>query len=233
MTDVRFLRNRILATLDDAQRESLSPFLRPARLLTGSVLIAAQFPIKEAYFITEGVASTFTTTKNGQTVQNDFVGREGFVGVPLVLGRDRIPNSTTRMQIGGNAFKVNATVLQTILDKPSRLQLLLRRYAHSQLIRITQTSICNRVHSTEERLACWLLAVSDRVGPEFKATHDMMAQMLGSRRVTLSLRAQELQRAGILWYKHGHLRILNRVHLERIACECYGIQRDEYDGFLR
>jgi CRP-like cAMP-binding protein len=231
--DSLLFRNRILAALDGNELALHARHLRPVVLNAGCVLIAPDTPIKHAYFLTDGMACIFTTTKSGQTVQNDLVGREGFVGVPLILGYDRIVNSTVLMQIAGRAFKIDAALFQAASNQPGKLQLLLRRYAHSQLIRVMQTSVCNRVHSMEERLASWLLMVSDRVGPEFRATHDVMAEMLGSRRVTLTLRAHELQRAGIIQYTYGRLRILNRTRLERRACECYNTLRDEFDAFLR
>lgn len=211
----------------------IARYLKPMPLAVDSVLGAPEAPTRHVYFITSGLASCFSTTQTGHTVQNDLTGREGLVGGHVVLGYDSLPNCITLMEVAGSAFKIETTSLLPLLNGPGKLPMILKRYAASKLVRVMQTAVCNRLHPIQERLACWLLMASDRMGTEFSITHDRIADMLGSRRVTLTLRAQELQRAEIIRYRYGRIRILNRPRLEGITCECYRIHQREYDNFLR
>jgi CRP-like cAMP-binding protein len=226
-------RNRILAALSSDEQLSLARHLRLVSMDVGDVLLEPDAPIRSAYFVTKGMACSLVDTGDGRSVGTDLIGYEGFVGTPLLLECNSMTGATTVMQIAGSALKIPADALREFLGRPGELQALLKRYILQQLTRVTQTAACNRLHSTDERLARWLLMTSDRVGVEFRLTHEMMAHMIGSRRVSLTLRARELQQAGIIDYRYGRLRILSRTRLERAACECYRIQREQYDGFLR
>jgi CRP-like cAMP-binding protein len=89
---------------------------------------------------------------------------------------------------------------------------------------MAQTAGCNRLHDVEQRLARWLLMAQDRVNSaSLPITHDFLATMLGTDRPSVSLAAGVLQKAGVIEYSRGSVKILNRAELERISCECYGV----------
>src|SRR5439155_13119558 len=107
---------------------------------------------------------------------------------------------------------------------------LVRRYVQAFVGQVAQAAACNRLHSNEERLSRWLLMSHDRVGvDEFAITHEFLGQMLGSRRATVTLSAGILQAAGLIRYQRGHVTILDRVGLEAVACECYGVIKNALD----
>ena len=107
---------------------------------------------------------------------------------------------------------------------------LLLRYAQSYLSQVSQSSACNRAHSIEERCARWLLMTHDRVGAdEFPLTHEFLSYMLGVRRAGVPVAAGMLQKAGLIEYKHGRIKVIDREGLEAASCACYGISRDTYN----
>ena len=149
------------------------------------------------------------------------VGSEGFVGAPLAMG---VRDSSQRaiIQVPADAFRVNSELLETILASAPVLQQGLNHFVLLQGLQVAQLAACNRLHEIEQRLARWLLMTHDRVGSNsFPITHDLLAQMLGSGRPSVTVAAGGLQKAGIIEYTRGVVTIRNRKGLERAACECY------------
>lgn len=227
------LGNRILSAVGRDEYTHLQTQLNQVPLAKGQILSEACAPTRNAYFITDGVACTFTNMKNGGMIANQLIGREGFVGLPAVLGNGTMPSARTVMQTSGGAFSIKAGPFLDALKKHGRLDAILKRYALAQMNQLMQISACNHLHCIEERLAFWLLMTTDRVGVRFKVTHDMMAKMLGSRRATVTVHAEKMQHDGMINYRYGVIEILNRRLLEQLACECYEIQRNESEDFLK
>lgn len=228
------LGNRILAEL--VNDDEYSFFLRrlvPVPLTFGQILSTPGIPMKHAYFITGGMACVLTLMKNGMMVSDHVIGREGFVGIPLVLQCDQLPVASTVVQVAGDAMRTDTAFFREALRKPGKLQLLLHRYVLSHIVHIMQTAACNRLHCIGERLALLLLMTSDRVGDEFRMTHETIAQMLGSRRATVTVEAERFQSRGLVRYRYGKVTILNRRGLQEAACECYGVHRDELSALVR
>ena len=160
--------------------------------------------------------------RRGETSANHLIGPEGFVGF---VGDLTLPNVTIAMLVEGSAMCIDAAVLLEELQKPGLLQLIMRRYAHARMSEVTQAAACNAVHCIQERLACWLLLIADRVGKDFRITHETIANMLGSRRATVTLQAESFQRMGLISYRYGTLHLIDRDRLQKLACECYEIRR--------
>jgi CRP-like cAMP-binding protein len=140
-----------------------------------------------------------------------------------------MPNRAV-VQIGGGAFRMKAATLKEEFSRGGPLQSLLLRYTQSLLSQISQTAVCNRLHSVQSRLCRWLLLSQDRVKrDEFRMTQDFIANMLGGRRESVTVAAGRLQDAGLIHYSRGHIRILNRQGLEAAVCECYRVIRNETD----
>lgn len=174
------------------------------------------------------MASVVVTVANGDTVEVGVVGIDGVVGVPILLGTGSSPGRTF-IQIAGSGFRINAKVLKEEFERPGELRRHLQRYLQAYFVQTAQTAACNRLHRIEERLARWLLTCHDRMDSDLlRLTHDFLGQMLGAPRTTVTLAARLLHQAGLIDYSRGLVTILDRAELEKTACECYPIVRDEF-----
>jgi CRP-like cAMP-binding protein len=185
------------------------------------VLHEAGEPILFAYFINSGLASVLSVLSDGKSVEVGLTGKEGFVGLPLIVG---LKSSPTRVviQIEGSAFRISAAVLIELLGQCSTLEKRLQRYVQLLAMQATQVAACNRVHEVDERLARWLLMSQDRIGSSsVPLTQEFLAHMLGTRRSSVTVAAGVLQKAGLITYKRGHVKIEDRPGLIDATCECY------------
>jgi CRP-like cAMP-binding protein len=225
-------RNRLLAALPATEYERLIPHLKLVSLPLNQIIYEAEEPITQVYFPHKSVISIVSTMENGSTVEVGLVSNEGMVGIPVILGG----NSTTTtaiVQIPDSAMRMNADVLKTMFDQGGPLQTLLLRYIQARFTDIAQGCACNRLHTLDERLARWLLTVSDRLqSDDFPLTQEFISQMLGVRRSGVTVAANSLSRAGLISYHRGQINILNREALEATSCECYQVIRDEFARLL-
>jgi CRP-like cAMP-binding protein len=179
--------------------------------------------VQYAYFPNRGMISLVVGTEDGRAVEVGVVGREGFAGAALAVG---LRTSSVRevVQISGDGFRVSAAAVERLMRNAPELRMTMGRYAVILGMQISQTAACNRLHSIEQRLARWLLVTRDRVESGFlPITHDFLATMLGTDRPTVSLAASTMQKKGILEYRRGAVKILDRAKLQEIACECYQV----------
>lgn len=178
-----------------------------------------------SYFLNDGFASAVVPTGDGRSVEVAGVGKDGFIGVPLVFG---LTDSLLRvvMRVGGTGYRISGENLAKVLASAPELYLQLGRQGLLQSMQAAQTAACNRLHDLQQRLARWLLTTDDGVGPEFAITQEYLADMLGTGRPSVSLVAGRMQKAGVIQYTRGSVRIVNRTALERLSCECYAnVQR--------
>jgi CRP-like cAMP-binding protein len=202
--------------------------MSPARLPIKTVLFEPGQVIDSVYFPLDGVVSLVTALEDGAIVEVATVGNEGIVGVPLNHGGALAVRAIS--QVSGRALRMDADSFLSELDRNGPLNDLVRRYVQALFGQISQAAACNRLHSNEERLSRWLLMSHDRVGvDEFAITHEFLGQMLGSRRATVTLSAGLLQAAGLIRYHRGQVTIVDRIGLESVSCECYGVIKDELD----
>lgn len=221
------ISNRLLAALPREEYERLLPHLEPVHLKKGATVYDAGDTVRHAYFIKSGMISLLSVTERGETIEVAVVGNEGMIGVPVVLRMSVTPYQSV-VQLPGDGLRVRADVLRGEFKQDGQLQELMLKYTHALLTQITQSVVCNRFHSIEQRLCRWLLATGDRAKSEsFELTQEFIAQMLGTPRTGVTMAAGPLQDAGIIRYRRGKITILNRQRLERAACECYGIIRSE------
>jgi CRP-like cAMP-binding protein len=215
------IQNGILLGLP--RRECLELFLKLeyVALPVRTVLNEAGEVIPFLYFINEGLASVLSVMPDGKSVEVGLCGKEGFVGTPLLAGLKSSPNRTI-MQVGGGGFQVSAKEVTEALRNCPRLSSALQRFAQEMTLQATQVAACNRVHEVDERLAKWLLMSQDRLGGELvPLTQEFLAHMLGTRRATVTVAAGILQKAGMISYARGAVRVMDRKMLEKAACECY------------
>jgi len=149
-------------------------------------------------------------------------------GLPAFLGTTDSPHDTV-CQIAGTALRLSVGELRRFLSRDGALHALLHRYTQATMVQLSQSVACNRLHSTEERCARWLLQTRDRVGSdEFSLTQEFLAQMLGVRRGTVSLTAGVLQQAGVIRYTRGRITVLDPDALREAACDCYDVVQAGY-----
>lgn len=226
------IKNRILAALPDEEYERIRPKLEVVTLENGEVLYHHGDRIRCVYFPNEAVISNVVTLESGATVEVGPVGNEGMAGVSVLLGTDNSFHKVM-VQVGGGAVRMNADVLRSECSQCAPLQTILLRYTMARHIFISQSVACNRLHTIEERLCRWLLAMHDRAEEdEFELTQEMIAEMLGTQRSGVTLAAGALQRAGLISYKRGRITILDREGLEDTSCECYRVVKEQFDKFL-
>jgi len=223
------VRNRILSALPPADRMRLFSALQPASFALGDVVCEAGQPMECIYFPTTAVVSSLYTTEAGETAEMGLAGDDGVVGVSVFLGGETTPSRAVAV-VAGEAFRMKARVLREEFASGRRLQSLLLRYTQALITQISQTAVCNRLHAAEQRLCRWLLMCHDRVdSDELQMTQELIANMLGGRRETVTVAAGRLQDAGLIRYARGHITIVDRQGLEDSVCECYSIVEAEYE----
>lgn len=226
------IENSILAALPAQEYERIASSLTTVQLDLGRVLYQPHEPIRHVYFPTTAIASLVIVLEDGSTVEAGIVGNTGMVGIPVVLGAES-STSQAITQHTGEALMMTVEALQAELRRNGQLQQLLLRFIHMLFAQISQTAACNRLHTVEERLARWLLIMHDRINEdEFMLTQEFISTMLGSRRAGVTVAAGTLQQAGLISYKRGRIRILDRERLEEVSCECHRVVKEEYDRAL-
>lgn len=227
------VENRLLAKFTNEEVERLRPHLEEVWLSHGQSLIEPYRPIEYVYFPTGMLGSLVTVLEDGATVESGSVGREGMVGVPVLLDAATTPMETVT-QIPGNALRIKSGVFKEIFDRGGVVHTLMHRYIHTLFVVASQSAACNRRHQIRARVCRWLLMSSDGVDSnEVNLTQEYLATMLGVRRSGVTEAALELQGEGLIRYSRGHVEILERQKLEASACECYRMVKDEFDRLLR
>jgi CRP-like cAMP-binding protein len=226
------IENRLLSSLSVEDRARLRLSMQYVTLTLGQVVYECGERINYVYFPTTCVVSCIYTMRDGSTAEMSLTGNDGVIGVALFLGGGNIPHRTVA-QIGGHALKMPAKVLQEEFARGGPLQHILLRYTQALITQISQTAVCNRLHSIEQRLCRWLLLCHDRVnGAEILMTQEYIANMLGGRRESVTVAAGHLQDAGLINYSRGHITVLDRKGLEGMVCECYKIVDDELNRLV-
>lgn len=220
------VQNRILLAMSPREFKLIQPHLQFVELVQHRILYEPHEKLKYIYFPNRGLISLVVVLKTGKTVEAGIVGREGASGTALSVGLDR---SALRevVQISGEGFRVKGPAFQKLLAVAPDTRKALNRYVILLGMQVSQTAACNRIHAIEQRLARWLLMAEDSTAtPTLRITHDFLATMLGTDRPSVTLAAGLLQKAGLIEYGRGSVRITDRPQLEAFACECYGVIRD-------
>jgi CRP-like cAMP-binding protein len=226
------IKNLILAALPRHEYQRLLSHLEFVPLPLGEILYQSGDLIRHVYFPDHGLVSLVTHMNDGTTIEVGLIGRDGMVGIPVLLG-DEIAFEEAIVQIAGGAMRMRSSVLKEAAKRnhnPLLTQLLL--YTRTLMKQVAQTAACNRLHTVEERLSRWLLMCHDRMeSDELPLTQEYISNMLGMRRASVSVAATQLQTEGLIRYSRGHISILDRDGLEASACECYRAVKGEVNGF--
>ena len=206
--------------------------LEPVSMPFGHVLYESGAMLSHAYFPTSAIVSLLYVTENGGSTEIAVVGREGVVGVPLFMGGGSTPSRAV-VQSAGLGFRMSAAAIQGEFSRSPQVMRILLRYTQALIVHMAQTAVCNRHHSVEQQLCRLLLLSLDRLpGNELRVTQELIAQMLGVRREGVTAAALELQRAELISYSRGRIKVLDRPGLEARSCECYAVIKAEYDRLL-
>jgi CRP-like cAMP-binding protein len=198
-----------------------------------SVLFKPDEVLRYVYFVETGTISMISTLADGNRAEVGLIGFEGMAGLPLLFGAPTSPLEGL-VQVGGAAYRLSASDLQTILSELPALMSGLLRYADSFHSQVVQTAVCNGRHLIEERLARWMLMTHDRVvGDDFPMTQEFMSTMLGVQRPGVTLAVGSLQRAGLIKHSSGRFSVIDRPGLEAVACECYAHALRRFDWLLK
>jgi CRP-like cAMP-binding protein len=216
-------QNLLLAALPAAVHRRITRSLQTISLNLRDVLHKPGAPIENVYFPGGGFCSILTVLEDGSMVEVATVGREGMLGVAAILDRSGPAPSVTMVQAAADTcYRMSIAAFRRELQRRGPFYALLTRYAVAHLGFVMQSTACNAKHSVEQRLARWLLLAHDRVGEDdFPMTQEFAAMMLGASRPAVTMVAGTLQRAGLIAYHRGMLRIVNRKKLEAASCECY------------
>jgi len=215
------MRNALPLYLPEQERQRLFQQLTFVPLRTNDVILEDGEPIKYGYFINDGLVSILNVMEDGRSVEVASLGREGFLGVPLLVGFYS-QSGRAVVEIEGSGFRILASALNALLTTCPVLFKTLNRYAQVRSLQAAQTAACNRLHGVEQRLARWLLMCQNKIDSNLvPLTQESLAQLLGARRSSVTVAAGALQAAGIISYTAGQVKILDRDGLENAACECY------------
>ena len=225
--------NGFLSSLAADDFELIRPHLKSADLVAESVLVGAGEALRRAWLPHRGVISLIVNLSKGERVQVAMIGRDSIFGVFSSLG-DPVALTSAVVLVPGIASTIALEDLHTAADRSARLRALMMRHGLAMYAQVQQTAGCNAAHPVEARIARCLLQIHDLSGGgKFVLTQEVMAQMIGARRNSVSMVASSLQQSGVIHYSRGHIQILDLDALKKTACECYGTVRAQYDRLVR
>jgi CRP-like cAMP-binding protein len=225
-------RNQLLAALPEAEWQRWLPQLEPVEMPLGRVLYESGSKLTHVYFPSTSIVSLLYVMEDGASAEIAVVGHEGIVGISLFMG-GQSTTSRAVVQSAGQGFRLKANLMMREFNRAGPVLHLLLRYTQALLTQMAQTAVCNRHHSLDQQLCRWLLLSLDRLQSEkLVMTQELIANMLGVRREGVTEAAGQLQQAGLIEYRRGHITVLDRVRLEQRACECYAVVKKEYDRLL-
>jgi len=225
-------QNRILAALPDADYERLLPDLEYLPLRQGWTMSESGDHVNFLHFPTRGIVSLIYDLEDGFSSEVALVGNEGLVGISIYMGGESMPSSTV-VQSSGAAFRLSRKVMKKEFALGGQLQHLSLLYTQALICQTSQTAVCNQHHTVEQQLCRWLLMSLDRMHEsKLVVTQELIANLLGVRRESVTISARKLQKDGLITYARGRITLLDRPGLEQRACECYAMVNAEYDRLL-
>jgi CRP-like cAMP-binding protein len=217
----QLIRNWVLNNVPDEEFQRILPHLEVVNLIQGATVLRQDADVEHAIFPNSGLVSLLVMMTEGRSSEASVTGCEGMVGIGLLAGLTRSLHSGV-VQVAGEAVRITADRLRDCLRKTPMFREMITNFCVIQLMLISQTAACNRLHPLEKRLARWLLLCQDRLSSEtIRTTHDLLATLLGTDRPSITLAAQRMQSEGLIRTTRGHLTVVDRRQLEQFSCECY------------
>lgn len=224
--------NRLISALSHGSRQHLLAHCELIELSFAEVICETGNPAQHVYFPTDSIISLVVPVAGRDGLEVGLIGNEGLLGIPLVLGIEVWPLRAV-VQGAGPAWRMQAAPFRDALGQSAALRGRLDRYLYVSLRQLAQSAACARFHVVEARLARWLLMTQDRAhADDFHVTQEVLAHMLGVRRVGVTEAAGMLQGRNLIAYRRGHITVLDRAGLEAASCACYQADKDVYECFL-
>jgi len=224
------LSNVLIDALPEANRHRLLAQGTRVPVPIGTSLYERGDRPRHVHFLTSGIASVVTRMSNGETVEVGTLGREGAPQGIHLLGSAPLPTRCF-MQVGGTAIRYDLGVLEGLFARDEELRRVMLAYAQYHTLMLGQLAGCNRLHGVKARLARWLMMIQDRTADSvMKLTQEFLGHMIGSQRSTVSEVIGALEERGTIENARGKIRIVDRVGLENISCECYLVTRQLLAG---
>ena len=225
-------KNYLLAALPPAEFAKIEQKLDMVSFKLGDVIYESGDLLEHVYFPTTAIVSLLYVMENGATAEIGIVGNDGLIGVSLFMGGDTT-TSRAVIQSAGKAARMKVADLKAEFKRGGIFQELLLRYTQALMTQISQTAVCNRLHSVDQQLCRWLLLSHDRLETDsLVMTHDLISNMLGVRREGITLAAQKLAKRKLITNVRGTMTIIDRKGLEASVCECYKVVNDEYNRLM-
>lgn len=226
------LQNHLLAALPQAEFNRIARHLELVPMPLGQVLYEAGSMMHYVYFPTTSILSLLYELKSGASAEIAIVGNEGILGISLFMGGETTPSRAV-VQSAGYGYRLKAPFLKAEFNRAGPFLRLLLRYTQALITQMTQTAVCNRHHTIDQQLCRWLLLSLDRLpSVSLSMTQELIANMLGVRRESVTAAAGNLQRLGLINYSRGRIDIIDRPGLEQAVCECYAVVKQEFDRLL-
>lgn len=222
-------KNHLLAVMSEGTRERILPKLTLVDLPLGQVIYESGQSIKDVYFPIDCIVSLLYVTLSGESAEISVVGKEGMVGVQVIMGGESTPNRSV-VQSSGRAYRMPIADLHKEFNEHSEVRTITLRFTQMLITQMSQTAVCNRHHSIDQQLCRWLLLSLDRLPDNhLTMTQELIANMLGVRREGVTEAAGKLLKMGVIHYQRGKITVLDRSALERLSCECYAVVKSESD----
>ena len=225
--------NLLLDALSPELRQTVLSLCRPVELPIRTLLHEQGEPPQYVYFLCSGITSVVVTMAEGGSAEVGLIGREGIVGAMQLLGPTPTP-AQSFIQMEGTAQRIRLEDLKAMFITSNELRSRILEFVQQQNVTLEQIAACNKLHEAEERLARWLLMSRDRADQDtMTMTQEFMADMLGTRRTTVTLVASSLQERGLISYRRGRVTIVSRENLEKAACDCYRVCKEALNSLYQ
>jgi len=225
--------NLLILGLGERDRRALLPDDEPIEMLAGARVMTAGQRLAHVHFPIDCAISLLVEATDRPLLEIGLIGREGLLGVPLILGI-RQSCISGFVQAPGLAWRIEAARFGRCIDASERMRRRMNRYVHVHMTQLTEAAACKHFHKLAARLARWLLMSADRLqSNELALTHEYLSGVLGVRRAGTTLAARGLQDRGLIVYSRGHITLIDRAGLETAACPCYARERALYQHLMR
>jgi len=222
---IPILANRLLRALGRRELDTVMPHLEAVDCPRGQILIDADTSLDHVYFPNRGVISIVAVYPDGGIIEMATIGREGATGFQAVFGA-KTSSARLLVQMPGTATRMTRTAfLQSMQELPTFRRLMFA-HVHAFLEQVMVSAACNGAHSLKQRLARWLLMMRDRHDEDtLPITQNLLAEMLGVHRPTITKVARSLEREHLIGVARGRVAILDHDGLKKVSCECYQLVR--------
>lgn len=224
--------NLLLASLPPEEFRQLAPHLARVGLEAGGRLYEPGEAVPFIHFTEGGLLSLLSTLEDGVSVEVGALGREGLGGLLVLLGSD-VAVHTAAVRVGATALRLRTAQARECFERLPTFRARVLRYSRVLMSQVSQTTLCNTLHTVEQRLARWLLLARMRLGSDtVPVTHEVLSHMLGVRRAGVTVTVGALEQAGLLTHGRGFVRVANQSELAAASCGCYGLLADEYGTLI-